>query len=307
MNSKLKGVLFGIIAAVAYGTNPLFSLPLYAEGLCPDSVLFYRYGIGAFILGTILLIKGESLRIKKREILPLFIFGILFALSSLFLYQSFLYMDAGVASTILFIYPVLVAVIMAVFFKEKASCLTYGCIGLASVGIALLYKGDGETALSTTGLILVALSALFYAIYIVAVDHSPVRTMPSGKMTFWALLFGTFIFMIRTRFMVALQPIPPTWGGWINVLGIALIPTIVSLLFINISIKNIGPTYAAIIGALEPVTALMIGIFVFHEEITWRIAIGAILILIAVILVVSGKSISDSFSKKKTDIPESSY
>lgn len=299
MSARFKGILFGIIAAVAYGTNPLFSLPLYAEGLTPDSVLLYRYGIGAILLGIILLIKGESLKIKKKEILPLIAFGIMFAFSSLFLYQSFLYMDAGVASTILFIYPVLVAVIMAVFFKEKASWLTYSCIVLAMIGIALLYKGDGETVLSTTGLLLVALSSLFYAVYIVAVEHSPIRTMPSGKMTFWALVFGSMVFVVRTRFMTDLQAVPPTVYSWVNIIGIALIPTIISLLFINISIKNIGPTYAAIIGALEPVTALMIGIFVFHETITIRIAFGALLILIAVTLVVSGNTIVENFRKRK--------
>ncbi|MDL2227404.1 DMT family transporter [Odoribacter sp. OttesenSCG-928-L07] len=296
--ARFKGILFGIIAAVAYGTNPLFSLPLYAEGLSPDSVLFYRYGIGVILLGIILLIKGESLKIQKKEILPLLIFGIIFACSSLFLYQSFLYMDAGIACTILFIYPVLVAVIMAVFFKEKASWLTYSCIILAMIGIALLYRGNGDTTLSTTGLILVALSSLCYAIYIVAVDHSRIRTMSSTKMTFWILVFGSIVFIVRTRFLSELQLVPPTFYSWVNAIGIALFPTIISLLFINISIKNIGPTFAAIFGALEPVTALIIGVFVFHEAITVRIVIGALLILIAVTLVVSGNNILAFFGKK---------
>ncbi|MDL2262900.1 DMT family transporter [Bacteroidales bacterium OttesenSCG-928-I21] len=299
MNTKLKGVLFGIIAAVAYGTNPLFSLPLYAEGLSPDSVLFFRYVIGVVILGVILLVKGESFKIKKKEILVLAAFGIMFALSSLFLYQSFLYMNAGVASTILFVYPVLVAVIMAVFFKEKASWLTYSCIILAMVGIFLLYRGDGETVLSTKGLILVAFSSLFYAIYIVAVNYSSVRTMPSGKLTFYALLFGSMVFIVRTKFMTELQTVPPTIYSWVNIFGIAFIPTIISLLFINISIKNIGPTYAAIIGVLEPVTALAIGIIVFNEPITIRIAGGAFLILIAVMLVVLSDNIIEKFEQRK--------
>lgn len=180
MNYKFKGLVFGIIAAIAYGTNPLFSLPLYAEGMTPDSVLFYRFGIGSLLLGIVLLLKGESLKIQKKEILPLFMFGVLFALSSLLLFKSFLYMDAGVASTILFVYPVLVAVIMAVFFREKASWFTYGCIMLAILGIVLFYKGDGNTALNATGMMLVALSALMYAIYIVAVSRSTVSAMASG-------------------------------------------------------------------------------------------------------------------------------
>jgi len=298
MSPKFKGVLFGVIAAVAYGTNPLFSLPLYKQGMTPDSVLFYRYGIGCVLLGIILLAKGESMKIKKKEFLPLLIFGIMFAVSSLLLYQSFLYMDAGIASTILFVYPVLVAVLMAVFFKEKASWLTYGCIALALVGIALLYKSDGQTTLNTTGMVLVGLSALFYAVYIISVGHSPLHSMSAIKMTFWIVFFGTLVFVFSTGFLTNLQPVPPTVAGWSNILAIALVPTVISIMLINISIKYIGATYAAIIGALEPVTALLIGILIFHEKFTVRIALGASLILVAVTLVVSGKTIIAGLTKK---------
>lgn len=300
MNPKFKGLVFGIIAAIAYGTNPLFSLPLYAEGMTPDSVLLYRFGIGSLLLGVILLLKGESLKIQKKEILPLFILGVLFALSSLLLFNSFLYMNAGIASTILFVYPVLVAIIMAVFFKEKASWLTYSCITLALIGIALLYKGDGATSLNNTGMILVALSALMYAVYIVAIDYSAVSTMLSAKMTFWIILFGTSVFIASSGFMTELQPVPSATFEWINILGVAIIPTIISIMFINISIKHIGATYTAIIGALEPVTALLIGILVFHEAFTFRIAVGTLLIVVAVTLVVSEKSIIVGFKRRVT-------
>lgn len=287
MNNKLKGTLFGVVAAVAYGTNPLFSLPLYALGMTPDSVLFYRYGIGGALLGLILKLRGESLRLKKHEVLPLFLLGVLFSSSSFLLFKSFLYMDAGVASTILFVYPVLVALIMAVVFKEKASWITYGCIGLALCGIGLLYKGDGESGLDVVGMTLVLLSALTYAIYIIIVGRIASLKLPVGKMSFWVIVFGMTVFVVSTKFLTQLQPVPPTLSGWVNVCGEAIVPTVISVLFINISIKAIGSTYAAIIGALEPVTALMIGVFVFGESFTLRIAVGALLIVFAVILVVS--------------------
>lgn len=196
-------------------------------------------------------------------------------------------MDAGVSSTILFVYPVLVALIMAVVFKEKASWITYGCIGLALCGIGLLYKGDGESGLDVVGMTLVLLSALTYAIYIIIVGCIASLKLPVGKMSFWVIVFGMTVFVVSTRFLTQLQPVPPTLSGWVNVCGEAIVPTVISVLFINISIKAIGSTYAAIIGALEPVTALMIGVFVFGESFTVRIALGALLIVFAVILVVS--------------------
>ncbi len=287
MNSTLKGSACGVIAAVAYGTNPLFSLNLYAQGMDVESVLFYRFAIAALVLGAAMLLSGRSLRVGRREMGTLALAGVVFAMSSQTLYQSFLYMDAGIACSILFIYPILVAVIMALFFHERASLLTYGCIGMALAGIAMLYKGDGQTALSAVGLSLVALSSLCYAVYIVGVDHSVLRTVPSARMTFWVLAAGAALFFALTGFGANLHPLAPTAACLGNVLGIGLVPTIIPILFINIAIKNVGPTYSAIIGALEPVTALVIGAVVFGEQVTGRILLGAAMILVAVTLIVA--------------------
>lgn len=287
MNNALKGAMCGVIAAVSYGTNPLFSLNLYAMGMDVESVLFYRFSIAALVLGAVILLSGRSLAVSWRQLATLVPAGLVFALSSQTLYQSFLYMDAGVACSILFVYPILVAVIMTLFFHERASLLTYGCIAVATAGIALLYRGDGSTALSTVGLLLVVASSLAYAVYIVGVDHSVLRTVPSARMTFWVLASGAVMFFALTGFGRGLYVVEPSAVSLANILGVALVPTIIPILFINIAIKNIGPTYSAIIGALEPVTALIIGAAVFGEHITGRIAFGAFMILVSVTLIVA--------------------
>ena len=119
MNDKVKGFVVGAVAAATYGMNPLFALPLYKEGLSADSVLFYRYSMAVAMLGVIMKFTKQSFALKRRELLPLVIGGLLFSGSSLFLFLSYRHMDAGIASTILFVYPVMVAVIMALFFHEK--------------------------------------------------------------------------------------------------------------------------------------------------------------------------------------------
>lgn len=287
MGNNTKGALCGIVAAISYGTNPLFSLKLLDMGLDVESILFYRFAFAALVLGIFITLRGKSLLIIRRAAVPLFLAGIIFALSSQTLYQSFLYMDAGIACAILFVYPILVAVIMAVFFHERASLLTYACIAVALVGIALLYKGDGDVTLSATGMALVIASSLCYAIYIVGVDHSVLRNVPSARMTFWVLVAGTFLFFVFTGFGTKLHPIEPSVECMANIIGVAMVPTVIPILFINVAIKTIGPTYSAILGALEPVTALFIGVTVFGETLTVRIAIGALLILIAVTAIVS--------------------
>ncbi len=284
---KVKGYAYGVIASVSYGLNPLFALPLYASGLEVDSVLFYRYGFAVLFLAVLMKLGGHSFALKRHEILPLAVMGLLFSFSSFFLFESFNYMDAGVASTILFMYPVLVALIMALFFKEKLSAVKVVSIATAFAGISLLYKGEGGATLSLAGVAFVLMSSLTYALYIVGVNRSSLKEMSGMKLTFYAILFGSVVYVVRLRGGVDLQPLT-TGMQWVNALGLALFPSVVSMVTIAKSIRYIGATPAAILGALEPLTALFVGVTVFHERLTGGNVAGIVLILFAVTLLVVG-------------------
>ena len=182
MSEKSKGTLCGIVAAVSYGMNPLGALSLYRAGINTNSVLFYRYALAAVLLAALLLVQKTSLRITRREFSVLGLLGVMFAVSSLTLFMSFHYMDAGIASTLLFVYPVMVAVIMAIFFRERISLVTVLSISLALCGIALLYRGEGGAVLNTAGVVLVMASSLSYALYIVVVNRASLN-MSSVKLT----------------------------------------------------------------------------------------------------------------------------
>ncbi|MCM1151053.1 MAG: DMT family transporter [Alistipes sp.] len=290
MNSKAKGYLLGAIAAASYGTNPLFALPLYDAGMDPDSVLLFRYLFALPILGAMLWTRGRSFKIRHDEIIPLIIMGLLVAISSLTLFLSYNYMDAGIASTLLFIYPILVALIMTVGFKEKCTLLTGLCILLAIVGIGLLYKtGDGST-LSLTGTLLVFVSALFYAIYIVGVRQTKLKEIPTLAITFYMLLCGLALFLFRVDFGRTLI-LPNQWYLWGNLVALAIFPTAISFLCTTSAIQYIGSTPTAILGALEPVTAIFFGVLIFGEILTLRIGCGIVLIISAVTLMIAGGNI----------------
>lgn len=293
MNSKLKGTLCGIGAAVSYGLNPLGALPLYADGVNTNTVLFFRYSIAVILLAAFMLFKRQSFAVTKKEISVLSVLGVLFVTSSLTLFLSFHYMAAGIASTLLFIYPVLVAVMMTVFFKEKLTIVTVVSIVLALSGIGLLYKGDNGDVLNMTGVLLVMLSSLTYAVYIIIVNKSPLR-MSSIKLTFYVLLIGV-IFIIVYSFAggsdnyIHILNKPKEWM-FASIL--ALFPTVISLLLMVIAVHEIGSTPTAILGALEPMTAVVIGVVLFNEEMTIRMATGMIMILIAVMFIIAGKSLT---------------
>ncbi len=295
MNNNTKGILNGVIASVSYGMNPLFALPLYAQGIEVNSVLFYRYFFAVVIYFLWLkCVKKISLKIAKSELVPLFFLGIFFSLSSLTLFESFHYIEAGIACTILFIYPVIVALIMAIFFKEKITKTVVSAIFLTSIGIALLYKGKPDSVLSLKGVAIVLASAFLYAFYIVGVKSiKAIKSMNSAKLSFYVMLFGLLVYVVNLKFCTNLQGLT-TITAWLFVIGLAIFPTIISLETIGIAIKLIGSTNTAILGALEPLTAIFFGILFFNESLTLRISIGVILILFGVFLIISGKMTSNN-------------
>ena len=294
MNNNTKGILNGVIASTSYGMNPLFALPLYAQGIEVNSVLFYRYFFAVIIYFLWLkCVKKISLKIAKCELVPLFFLGIFFSLSSLTLFESFHYIEAGIACTILFIYPVLVALIMAIFFKEKITKTVVSAIFLTSIGIALLYKGKPDSVLNLKGVAIVLASALLYAFYIVGVKNiKSIKSMNSAKLSFYVMLFGLLVYVVNLKFCTNLQGLTTT-TAWLFVIGLAIFPTIISLETIGVAIKLIGSTNTAILGALEPLTAIFFGILFFNESLTLRISIGVILILFGVFLIISGKMTSN--------------
>ncbi len=290
MSRNLKGILCGAVSATSYGTNPLFALPLFTAGITVNSVLFYRYFFAVIIYFTVLkFIKKISLKISLKDILPLIILASLFSASSLTLFTAFRYIESGIACTILFIYPILVALIMNIFYKEKISKTTIFSLVLTSIGILLLYNGKLNQPLNITGIKYILLSALSYALYIVFVkEMKSINKLSSEKLSFYVMLFSLPVFIYKLNFLTNLQWIDNPIL-WLNVLGLAIFPTIVSIETINVAIKLVGSTFTAILGALEPLTAIFIGVLLFNETLTTRIICGIVAILTGVTLIILRK------------------
>lgn len=289
--SKTIGFLCAVLSAVCYGTNPFGALPLYEEGVNTATVLAHRFGLAVIMLAIVMLVKRESFKVTRNEFKVLFSLGILFAASSITYYQSFHFMDAGIASTILFVYPVMVAVIMAAFFKERVTPMTIIAILMSLVGIGLLYRGEAGASLSVVGIVLCILSSLAYAVYIVVVNQSSIK-MSSFKVTFYAMLVCeiTLILYSFTSPDLYLHAMPSP-RAWSFAVWLSIVPTILSLVFMTIAVHHVGATPTAILGALEPLTAVTIGVLVFGEKLTPRLIVGILFILFAVMLVVLGKDL----------------
>ncbi len=291
MDVKLRGTLCGVAAAVCYGTNPLGAMNLTHDGVTTNTTLFFRFAIATFILGVMMLFERRSFALTRRELGLLAILGVLMSSSSTTLYFSFCYMDVGIASTLLFVYPIMVAVIMATMFHEKVTLATALSIALALGGIALLNQTSDGAALSMLGVALVLLSSLTYAVYIVIVNKSSLR-LSTVKLTFYVLLFGAIAIYAFTYATGGTIQMLDTPRQWFYATQLAVLPTVLSLVLMVVAVHDIGSTPTAIMGALEPITAVAIGVVCFGESFTMRLAVGIVLILTGVLLIIGGKDVS---------------
>lgn len=299
----LKGYLAAIVAAATYGTNPLFAINLYDAGMNPNSVLLWRYALGMPFVAIMLLFRGRSLAISRSELAPALVLGILMATSSLTLFASYKYMNAGIASTLLFIYPIMVTLLMIFFFHEKFKLSIVLCLVVMIIGLYMLMMPSNGVTVSSMGLMLVVLSSLTYAIYLVMVNVSErVKRIPTLKLLFYVLLSGCAMFLLL---IPAGNPlvVPHSSAEWFYVLALALIPTVLSLICTTVAIQNIGATPTAILGALEPVTAVMISVFILGQPMTVREIAGAVLILAAATIVVISGSVDKWILKARKMFP----
>lgn len=296
INTKLKGYFLACISAVSYGAIPLFAIPLKETDFSFDAVLFYRFLFGAVMIGIYLVVKGTGFRIKLKELGALVLLGCMYALSSHFLFLGYDYMSASVASTILFVYPVFVALIMGVFFKEKLSWVMWIAMVLALFGVYVLSSNNGDFTVTPKGLIIVLLSALTYAVYIVTVNKSSVSKLSGIKVTFYSMVVCSAFFLIKSLIGGELQPIP-TLGTGFQLVLFSFTTTVLSLLAMVAAIKMIGSTPTAVLGSLEPVVAVTISIALFHEPLTRNLVSGISLIIIAVTFTVLADNIINAANK----------
>lgn len=302
--NNLKGFIYGIVSSSTFGLIPLFTLPLIAQGMTFDTILFYRFLFASLSIGSLLLWKKESFHVTRKECFRLGILGILYACSALFLFWSYNFLSSGIATTVHFLYPVFVTIIMISLFREKKSEWTFLAILTAVMGVAFLSMGNEKTTLSMIGLFIAAVSGLCYALYIVGVNKSDVWNMKGLKLTFYVLTFGTFIFFILSQIKGTFQTIPNT-QALLNIILLAVLPTVVSNLTLVLAVKHIGSTLTSILGAMEPVTAVYIGVFIFNEPFTTNLMVGVVFIIIAVSTIILSKNLTAIMIKFKKLITES--
>ena len=287
VKNTVVGFAAGIASGVAYGLNPLFGKPLLEAGVSVPSMLFFRYFISLAIIVVWMLIKQERFRLQGVQYVWMLVLGILFGCSSIFLFESYHYIPSGLATTLVYTYPIFIPLIL-LFLKERANWSTWVSVGVTVAGVFVMCTPSGNVVLNWVGVILAVLSALSYSFYLVIVNKTKrISDVSAHAITFYALAVGALLFLgaqcVRGE---GLMEGIVGWQCWLNLLGLAIFPTTISLLMLAVSTRLIGATRTAILGSFEPITAIAIGVAAFGEPLTLPIVVGVLLCIGAILFMV---------------------
>lgn len=287
---KLNGVFYASISSASFGFSPLFTLGLLAAGLTGFDVLAYRWLIAGIVLMVYALCKKRTLRLNSfDEAWKVVLLSILRSVTSVTLLIGYANISSGIASTINFMYPVIVTICMMMFFGEKRSAIDFIAIAASIFGVYLLASGDSivvEGGNTRLGLICSLVSAFSFAAYYIVMKRVRADKIEVVKFTTWIMMLSALYFIICAFVFEGKLTMISGCTNWLNILGLGLWATMVSNITGVKAIRRIGPTHTSILGALQPVTAVILGVLFLGEHLYLRSCIGIILILAAVSVVV---------------------
>lgn len=286
----LNGVFYAAVSSMSFGFSPLFSLGLLAAGLSNFDILSYRWLIAAVVLLIYAICKKKTLRLNSfDEAWKVIVLSILRSITSVTLLIGYANISSGISATINFMYPVIVALCMMIFFGEKKSPVDIGAIFVAIFGVYLLASGDSiivEGGNTRLGLTCSLISAFSFAAYYIMIKQVNADKIEVVKFTTWIMMLSAFYFIICAFLFEGRLTIVTDGRSWLNILGLGLWATMVSNITGVKAVRRIGPTRTSILGALQPVTAVILGVLFLNEHLYIRSVIGVSLILIAVSIVV---------------------
>ena len=290
----LNGIFYASISSASFGFSPLFSLALIAAGLSNLDVLSYRWSVAAIVLVIYALSKKKSLRLNSfDEVWKIILLSALRAITSITLLIGYANIASGIASTINFMYPVVVTLCMMIFFGEQKSWINIGAIGLSLLGVYLMASGDGlrvEGGDTALGLTCSLISALSFAAYYIVMKRAKADKIEVVKLTTWIMLMSAIYFIAANFIFNGKMTIVTDGKLWISILGLGLWATMVSNFTGVKAVRRIGPTLTSILGALQPLTAVILGVLFLNEHLSVMTVVGIGLIMLAVMIIVQHQS-----------------
>lgn len=281
---KIKGIVFACLSAATFGMIPLFAHTAMLEGVNNDTILVYRYVIAAVVYGVYLFFRHTDLRIDRAATGELLWAGVGgYGITAYFLFLAYRYMPTGIATSIHYLYPVVVAVFMALFYKQTLSWRVKGAIALAIFGVYFMSWSEGE--IKWAGLIFALLTTFTYGTYIVALNRPQLRRLNADVLTFYVLAFTALFYLVVAGIKGTLM-LNFDSHFLFNMSMLGIVSTVISARLLVAAVALIGSVATSVLGTLEPITAIIVGVFAFQEELCVRNFIGLLMVLLAVLVVI---------------------
>jgi drug/metabolite transporter (DMT)-like permease len=288
--SNVKGLLCAMASAVTFGLIPLFSLPLIKGGLGFNSILTNRFLIAAVLMTAFMFAKKQTFVIRRTEFLFLVLLSLLYDGSAYFLFWSYKFLSSGVSTSIQMVYPVFVMMIMTAVFKERKTVSMVAAVVFAVSGVALFSYGEYHNGANLAGVALSLAGSLCYAVYIVVINTSLLKFMDNLKLNMYVILLSGLFFLFIGGLGGVLQA-PGGFKACACIFMLALFATVVPNITLVVGIKKVGSIITSIMGAFSPVTAVLVGIFVFGESFTPAIAAGLSFVFASVFIIIFARPI----------------
>ena len=285
MKKESRGIVNGIVSGISFGLIPLFSIPVIAAGMDNVSILVYRFLFGSAAMLLLLMSRRTNMKISMSELWRITLLSFFYIGTAISTLECYHYLSSGIATALVYTDPIWCAIIGLIFLSEQFSWKLTSSILLASIGVMMMtgvFSEDGTFSL--VGLIWGLASGVFYALYLILVPRLKVKSIPSLKLTFYVFFIGMILLAFYGWYLNGQVEAISDSSCWINLILLGLVPTALSNICVTASLKLIDSTIVAILGAFEPLTAMVVGIVILGDPYSIISMTGAALILFAVAL-----------------------
>lgn len=282
-----------MLSAVAFSITPILVNIVYAMGLNTTMVSFFRTFLVLPVLFISLRSRRISLRVPKNTLKKLGILTIFGqALTMYVLYASYNYIDVGLATTLHYIYPIIVTVIGICFFKERYNYLKILALFVSILGIVLILNRQSASSNQLAGVLLAILSGISYAFFIIYMDVTELKYNDSILVTFYVSLISSVLF-----FLIAVAKsefsLHYSWIAYLLLICISIVTAIMGMSFLQLGIQHIGASTASILSTLEPILSVVLGVLIFRDVLSFRKIIACGLIFSSVIFISLGTKMEE--------------
>ena len=283
--NKTVGVAYAVVSSTTFGLIPLFTISLLALGVGSPTILCYRFLLATVAMAIVMLFTRRNFRLPMATMVVVAVLAILYATTAILLLESYKYIPSGITTTIHFLYPLAVTLTMAWLFKERISYIIYIAVLVSLVGVALLAWGSHTEGDFKRGVTYAMVTVVTYAAYIVGVMRSRAARVDSVVLTFYVLAFGALLFFLYALATEGIEALHSS-SSWRDIIMLAIVCTVLSDYTLVLAIKHIGSTRTSILGSMEPLTAVVVGVVYFGERVDVVSVVGLVLIISAVVMVI---------------------